>query len=229
MHSYCANLLTSLHKSTLGNTNCISWPRCHNFFFEILWISSDWLVIQCITVARCRNTRIHPHKTFIFKLSSKFREFQDSSQLPASFYICPCYSYVFIYNSTPHLTSVTRCFLYSAHSYETVFYHGPCRYDRTWSTGGNSPPFPSPSSIGPIRAKQIHRCSSVIGWQYWGQPGATLAPVSCTLQCKQLNKCTAKHWAEQSVCTSLHKNAVTHSVLLGSKYVRKRGAPNFKF
>jgi hypothetical protein len=28
-------------------------------------------------------------------------------------------------------------------------------------------------------------------------------------------ECAAKHWAEQSVCTSLDKNAVTHSVLFG--------------
>ena len=47
------------------------------------------------------------------------------------------------------------------------------------------------SSIGPIRAEQVPPSSSVIGWQYWGQPGATLAPVSCTLQCKQLHKCTS--------------------------------------
>ena len=68
------------------------------------------------------------------------------------------------------------------------------------------------SSIGPIRAEQMPPSSSVIGWQYWGQPGATLAPVSCTLQCKQLNKCTSVQlniWAEQSVCTTLDKNAVT--------------------
>jgi hypothetical protein len=35
---------------------------------------------------------------------------------------------------------------------------------------------------------------------------------------EQVYKCAAKHWAEQSVCTSLHENALTHSVLLGSKY-----------
>jgi hypothetical protein len=37
-------------------------------------------------------------------------------------------------------------------------------------------------------------------------------------------ECAAKHWAKQSVCTSLDKIAVTHSVLLGFKNVRKGGA-----
>jgi hypothetical protein len=39
----------------------------------------------------------------------------------------------------------------------------------------------------------------------------------------------AKHWAEQSVCTSLDGNAVTHLVLLESKNVRKGGDLIFKF
>ena len=42
-------------------------------------------------------------------------------------------------------------------------------------------------------------------------------------------ECAAKHCAEQSVSTSLDENAITHSVLLGSKNVRKGGALNFKF
>ena len=46
---------------------------------------------------------------------------------------------------------------------------------------------------------------------------------------EQVYKFAAKHRAEQSVCTSLHENAVTHSVLLGSKYVTKGGALNLKF
>ena len=37
-------------------------------------------------------------------------------------------------------------------------------------------------------------------------------------------ECAAQHWAEESVCTSLNKNAVAQSVLLGSKNVKKRGA-----
>ena len=49
-----------------------------------------------------------------------------------------------------------------------VFYHGPCPKDGTWSTDGNSSPFPSPSSSpktsnGPIRAKHITQWSTVIG------------------------------------------------------------------
>jgi hypothetical protein len=39
----------------------------------------------------------------------------------------------------------------------------------------------------------------------------------------------AKHWAEQSVCTSLDENAATHSVLLGSENVGKGCALIFKF
>ena len=46
---------------------------------------------------------------------------------------------------------------------------------------------------------------------------ASTVPGSCTLTAVE----TAEHWAEQSVCTSLNENAVTHSVLLGSKNVRK--------
>jgi hypothetical protein len=41
-------------------------------------------------------------------------------------------------------------------------------------------------------------------------------------------ECAAKHWAEQNV-PSLDENAVTHSVLLGSKNVRKGGALIFQF
>jgi hypothetical protein len=37
-------------------------------------------------------------------------------------------------------------------------------------------------------------------------------------------ECTAKNSAEQSVCTSIEENPVTHVVLLGSKNVRKGGA-----
>ena len=37
----------------------------------------------------------------------------------------------------------------------------------------------------------------------------------------QVNKFTAKYWAEQSVCTSLNENGVTHSVLLGLKMLEK--------
>ena len=40
-------------------------------------------------------------------------------------------------------------------------------------------------------------------------------------------ECAVKHWAEQSVCTSPDENIVTHSVLLGSKNVRKEGALMF--
>ena len=35
-------------------------------------------------------------------------------------------------------------------------------------------------------------------------------------------------WAEQSVCTSFDENAVTHSILIRSKYVRKGGDTNFE-
>ena len=52
-----------------------------------------------------------------------------------------------------------------------------------------------------------------------------MAPGSCTLHCKQLNMCTqshrvyttAKHWAKESVCTSLDEITVTHSVLIRSE------------
>ena len=80
------------------------------------------------------------------------------------------------------------------------------------------------SSIRPIRAKQINWCSSVIGWQYWGQGEARCGYTSVQSAEKVYTECIAKHWAEQSVCTSLDGNAVTHSVLLGSKNVRKGGA-----
>ena len=57
----------------------------------------------------------------------------------------------------------------------------------------------------------------------------TTIPGSCTLTAVETaehvyTECAAKHWAEQSVCTSLNENDVTHSVLLGSKNVRKGGA-----
>jgi hypothetical protein len=62
----------------------------------------------------------------------------------------------------------------------------------------------------------------------------TTIPGSCTLTAVETaehvyTECAAKHWAKQSVCTSLDENDVTHSVLLGSKNVRKGGALIFKF
>ena len=46
---------------------------------------------------------------------------------------------------------------------------------------------------------------------------APTVPGSCTLTAVETaehvyTECAAKHWAEQSVCTSLDENAVTHSV-----------------
>ena len=60
----------------------------------------------------------------------------------------------------------------------------------------------------------------------------TTIPGSCTLTVVETaehvyTECAVKHWAEQSVCTSLDENNVTYSVLLGSKNVRKEGAPMF--
>ena len=45
----------------------------------------------------------------------------------------------------------------------------------------------------------------------------------------RVTECTAKHWAKQSVCTSLAEITVTYSVLIRSKIVRKGGALIFKF
>jgi hypothetical protein len=44
----------------------------------------------------------------------------------------------------------------------------PLCWEGIWSRDGNFPPPPSQSYIGPIRAKQIHRCSSLIGPKYEG-------------------------------------------------------------
>ena len=60
----------------------------------------------------------------------------------------------------------------------------------------------------------------------------TTIPVSCTLtEVETANhvytECAVKHWSEQSVCTSLDENNVTHTVLLGLKNVRKEGALMF--
>jgi hypothetical protein len=57
---------------------------------------------------------------------------------------------------------------------------------------------------------------------------ATTVPGSCTLIAVETaehvyTECAANHWAKHSVCTSLDENAVTHSVLLGFKNVRKGG------
>jgi hypothetical protein len=53
---------------------------------------------------------------------------------------------------------------------------------------------------------------------------ASTVPGSCTLTAVEtaehvFTECAAKHWAKQSVC--LDENAVTHSVLLGFKNLRK--------
>ena len=40
-------------------------------------------------------------------------------------------------------------------------------------------------------------------------------------------ECAAKHCAKQSISTSLDENAITHSVLLGSKNVSKSGGLTF--
>ena len=58
---------------------------------------------------------------------------------------------------------------------------------------------------------------------------ALTVPESCTLTAVETAEHKATHWAKQSVCTSLDENAVTHSVLLGFKNVRKGGALIFKF
>ena len=47
------------------------------------------------------------------------------------------------------------------------FYHGPCRYDGTWSTHGNSSSSSFQPSNEPIRAHQMPQSSSVIGWMNW--------------------------------------------------------------
>ena len=62
----------------------------------------------------------------------------------------------------------------------------------------------------------------------------TTIPGSCTLTAVETaehvyTECAAKHWAEQSMCTSLKENDVTHSVLLGSENFRKGVALIFKF
>ena len=67
----------------------------------------------------------------------------------------------------------------------------------------------------------------------WCNTEASLAPGSCTLQCKQLNKCTQSVQLKigpSKVCAQVStKNPVTHSALLGSKNVRRGGALIFKF
>ena len=57
------------------------------------------------------------------------------------------------------------------------FYHGPCRYDGTWSTHGNSSSSFLQPSNGPIRAKQITLCSSVIGQYVCNWESHKLDPV----------------------------------------------------
>ena len=61
-----------------------------------------------------------------------------------------------------------------------IFYHGPLITEWRDQVMAILLHHLLQSSIGPIRAKQITQCSSVIGWQFWG---LTVARLMYTVQC----------------------------------------------
>jgi hypothetical protein len=65
-------------------------------------------------------------------------------------------------------------------------------------------------------------------WQALTVPGSCILTAVETAE-HLYTECAAKHWDKQSLCTSFDENAVTHSVLLGLKNVRRGGALIFKF
>ena len=79
--------------------------------------------------------------------------------------------------------------------------------------------------LHPILPHCVSKCGTVSANMYitlQDKADYTLTAVETTEHV--YTECADKHWAEQSVCTTLDENDVTHSVLLGSKNVRKGGA-----
>jgi hypothetical protein len=73
--------------------------------------------------------------------------------------------------------------------------------------------------ITPILAKEFNKYNSIIPWNCW----AKQRTCALRLQFSELNTALPNIRVEQSVCTSLDENNVTHSILLRSQNVRKGG------